>query len=231
MADDGARSRALEHDVVGGDLRRPAGLAVRARFDRVLRGGDGLDRLATTRRAASSKAACKLGAMLSGGELQVPIYALHLGLAGRAAGASAHDHDADVVRFDGFKSTEERDGVLETLRVAAALADAGRFPIHPGSTADWCDYRSACRRGHPPTRFREGRAARRRGRARLLEQDRRRLPTLAAVRREDGAVSAPRALPRDHAARTRAATDFATNLVVSAGRRDREDDAPGRGAS
>jgi hypothetical protein len=73
---------------------------------------------------------------------------------------------------------------LETVGVLVALARSGRFPIHPGIHCDWCDYRSACRRGHPPTLFREERAADVED-AHACWSKTAELPTMDAVRRED----------------------------------------------
>jgi hypothetical protein len=92
--------------------------------------------------------------MLSGAALQVPIYALISGSPVELLGVGPR-HEAEFARFDRFKAGAERDGVLETLRVVASLAGLGRFPIHPGDHCGWCDYRSACRHGHPPTISRE----------------------------------------------------------------------------
>jgi hypothetical protein len=95
--------------------------------------------------------------MLSGAALQVPIYALLSALPVELL-AVGPNPDVDVLRFENFKSDEQRTGFLETLRIVAALSEAGRFPIRPGSHCDRCDYRSACRRGHPPTEYREDHA-------------------------------------------------------------------------
>ena len=189
MAQAGLVPEALEQDVERAIAGGPPGVVVRARFDRVLRGPENgvVGDYKTGRNLAER---VKPGAMLSGSALQVPIYALISGLPVELLGVGpGHDHgedseaDADVARFDRFKSAEERDGVLETLRVAASLAAAGRFPIHRGGHCDWCDYRSACRRGHPPTEFREERSADVRD-ARDCWRKTAKLPTLAAVRGE-----------------------------------------------
>jgi hypothetical protein len=93
----------------------------------------------------------KLGAMVSGGALQVPIYALISGLPVELLGVGPnHDPQDDVVRFDGFGSADERNGVLETLRVVATLAKSGCFPLRRGDHCEWCDFRSAWSFDSPP---------------------------------------------------------------------------------
>jgi len=157
LAEAALTPEALEHDVEAEIAGGPTGVVVRARFDRVLRGEAG-PVVGDYKTGGRLEAKVKLGAMLTGEALQVPIYALMSGAPVELLGVGPR-HDVEVAQFDGFKSPEDRDGVLETLRVAAALAQAGRFPIHPGDHCGWCDYRSACRHAHPPTISREARSA------------------------------------------------------------------------
>jgi len=183
MACDGLVPESLEHGASAALQGGPRGLVIRARFDRVLR-GDAFAVVSDYKTGGELSARVKPGAMLSGGALQVPIYALLSGSSVELLGVGPkHDPDTDFVRFDGFKSDDQREGFLETLRVLIALADAGRFPIHPDDHCDWCDYRSACRHGHPPTLFREGHAADVKD-ARDCWSKTAKAPTLAAVRRE-----------------------------------------------
>ncbi len=175
---------ALEHDASASLPGGPPGLLIRARFDRVLRGPDG-PVVSDYKTGGKLKDRAQAGAMLSGAALQVPIYALLSGSPVELLGVGRnHDPAIDVVRFDGFKSDEQREGFLETLRVLCALADAGRFPIRPGDHCDWCDYRSACRRGHPPTAFRDGHAADVKD-ARDCWSKTAKAPSIAAIRSED----------------------------------------------
>ncbi len=181
MASEGLVPDALELEVDGPIPAGPKGLVVRARFDRVMRGRDGAV-VSDYKTGRELKERVNVSAMLSGAALQVPIYALLSALPVELL-AVGPNPDVEVIRFDDFKSDEHRNGFLETLRVVAALTDAGRFPIRPGSHCDRCDYRSACRRGHPPTEYREDHA--------VDIQDARdcwsktgKLPTLAAVRDE-----------------------------------------------
>jgi hypothetical protein len=179
MRDQGLEPESLESDAVGVLPGGPAGLAVNARFDRVLHGNEG--RVVGDYKTGGALAGrVKSSKMLTGASLQVPIYALLSGSPVELLGVGPR-HDAEVVRFEGFKSTGEREGVLETLRVAAALAAAGRFPIHADEHCNWCDYASACRHGHPPTLFREAHAQDA-GDARDCWSKTGRAPTIAAVR-------------------------------------------------
>jgi len=157
MAAERLTPESFEHAVDDAIPGGPSSLVVRARFDRVLC-GEGGRVVGDYKTGGSIEARVKLGAMLSGEALQVAIYALLSGAPVELLGVGPR-HDAEVARFDGFKSPEDREGVLETVRVATALAAAGRFPIHPAEHCGWCDYRSACRHAHPPTIFREARAA------------------------------------------------------------------------
>ena len=181
MSAAGLVPESLEREVVGALPGGPAGLAVHARFDRVLHGGDG-------RIVGDYKTGGKLDGwvkptkMLTGGSLQVPIYALLSDSPVELLGVGPR-HDAEAVRFPGFKSDQERDGILETLNVAASLATTGRFPMHPEDHCGWCEYRSACRHSHPPTLFREAHAQDARD-ARDCWSKTGKTPTIAAVRRD-----------------------------------------------
>jgi RecB family exonuclease len=183
MVKEGLVPEALEHKIERALPGGPPALIVRARFDRLLAGPSGAV-VSDYKTGGDLTARVKSSAMLSGGALQVPIYALISGLPVELLGIGPqHDPDVDVFRFQDFKSDEERNGVLETLRVVASLADAGRFPLHPGDHCTWCDYRSACRHGHPPTTYREDHAADIRD-ARDCWGKTGKLPSLAAVREE-----------------------------------------------
>jgi RecB family exonuclease len=185
LAATGLVPEALELDVEQTIPGGPQDVAIRARFDRVLRGADGRV-VSDYKTGGNLKEKAKIGEMLSGEALQVPIYALIANAPVELLGVGVdHDPVDDVVLFKDFKSGEQRDGVLETLRVAVALAQSGRFPIHPGDHCDWCDFRSACRRGHPPTEDRELHAADIRD-ARDCWSKSAKAPTMAAVREKAG---------------------------------------------
>jgi hypothetical protein len=172
---------ALERESTGPVPDGPKGFVVKARFDRVLFGPDG-GVVSDYKTGRKLKDRVQVGDMLSGEEFQVPVYALFSGLPVELLGVGP-DPDIDVARFASFKSEELREGFLETLRVVAGLTDAGRFPIRPGPRCDWCDYRSACRRGHPPTEYREDHAVDIQD-ARDCWSKTAKLPSLAAVRHE-----------------------------------------------
>jgi RecB family exonuclease len=147
---------ALESDTQAPIPGGPAGLTVRARFDRVLAGPDGRV-IGDYKTGRDLEKRTNVSAMLSGRELQVAIYVLMTGHPVELLGVGPR-RDAEPAGFYGFKSDDEKNGVLETLRVVSALADRGLFPIRPGDHCRSCDYRRACRRGHPPTEFREEQA-------------------------------------------------------------------------
>lgn len=181
MAVDGLVPDELEFKIEKAIPGGPQDLIVSSRFDRIIKGPSGAV-VSDYKTGGSVADRIKAGAMLSGGALQVPIYALLSGQPVELLGVGLdHDPSVDIARFDGFPSDDVRHGVLETLRVVAALAESGSFPIHPGDHCGWCDFRSACRRGHPPTEFREAQAGDTKD-ARDCWSKTAKLPTLAAVR-------------------------------------------------
>ncbi len=150
---DGLVPKELESKIADPIPGGPSGIAVRARFDRVLEGGPApVVSDYKTGRNLRDRIAPK--AMLSGRSLQVPIYSLLSGGPVELLGVGV-DGDPEAAFFPGFKSDDEREGVLETLRVAADLAVNGRFPLRTGDHCRRCDHRPACRRTHPPTEYRE----------------------------------------------------------------------------
>ena len=184
MEREGLVPEQFEHEVFRVIPGGPPGVVIRARFDRVLGGPEG-SIVSDYKTGGKMKDRVKPGAMLSGSELQAPIYALLSDGPVELLGTGlAHDPSTDLVRFDAFKTDEQRRGFLETLHVLVALADSGRFPIRPGRHCDWCDYSGACRRGHPPTEFREDHAEDIKD-ARDCWTKTDKTPTLAAVRREE----------------------------------------------
>jgi ATP-dependent helicase/nuclease subunit B len=102
---------------------------------------------------------CSVTKMLKGRRLQVPLYHLLGGDSTRVellgVGPAYVDADESRAAFDGFANDAERQAFLETLGVLATLWARGVFPLHADSHCDWCAYRQACRRNHPPTRERE----------------------------------------------------------------------------
>src|SRR5262249_7198477 len=78
-----------------------------------------------------------------------------LGVGPRHVPDGTEKEDPRFVRFGGFKTPEQRDGTLETIEVLAHLVAEGRFPLRVDDRCAYCDYRTACRRHHPPTEHRE----------------------------------------------------------------------------
>ncbi|HEX4823967.1 MAG TPA: PD-(D/E)XK nuclease family protein [Candidatus Polarisedimenticolaceae bacterium] len=147
-----------ERTIPGG----PPGLVVKARYDRIVEGAGG--RVIGDYKTGSSKLDKRLApaAIVSGAELQVPLYALLegvpvelLGVGPRLVPDGTEKTDPRFVRFPGFDGADQRDGVIETIGVLAHLAAEGTFPIRVGDDCAFCDYRTACRRHHPPTEHRE----------------------------------------------------------------------------
>lgn len=152
--------------------------ALKARLDRIVEGPAG--RVVGDYKTGG-KVDRKVGAggMLKGENLQVAVYALIEGVPVDLLGVG-RDQDERFARFDGF-TPALRDGIVETIHTVVALDAAGTYPMSPGQHCAWCAFGSACRRGHPPSRFRGEEAAD----ALDLRDTRKkgtRKPTLAAVR-------------------------------------------------
>lgn len=147
-------SRSAELDLGSGVQARVDG-----RFDRVLAGAEG-PVVGDYKTSGRLDRRVKPAEMLKGRALQVPLYQL---LAGEGSevellgvGPSyGIDEEITVASFSGFAKAEQSEGFRETLRVLLRLARAGRFPLLKGRHCEWCAWRPACRRNHPPTRHRE----------------------------------------------------------------------------
>jgi len=181
LAAEGLIPASFEFEDEGSIPGAPPGLSVTVRYDRVVARAGG--RVVSDYKTGGDLAArVKPAAMLSGEQLQVPVYALIAEAPVELLGAGPK-HEAGFARFDDFASPAERDGVLETIRVALGLAVAGTFPLHADAHCAWCDFRPACRNTHPPTAFREAQADDARD-ARDCWDKSAKLPLLAAVRAE-----------------------------------------------
>jgi len=135
-----------------------------------------LDRIATTREAvivsdyktgSALEKHVSLAGALKGTRLQLALYALMVSdllASGEAPAAEvraeilgvgpafAAGEVEDRASLDMKKLETCRRGLLETLRVLAALAGAGAFPLNASSDrCDDCPYARACRRLHAPT--------------------------------------------------------------------------------
>jgi RecB family exonuclease len=158
-----------------------------ARLDRVLAGPDG--RLIGDYKTGGFADRLKQGAMLNATQLQVALYQILFDAPVELLGVAPHHaddtagalDDSRFRRFDGFKTATLCDGFVETVRVLAAGSAAGAFPIRPSRRCRTCEYRVACRKGHPPTEFREEHAADARDLRDVWAKSTKK-PTLAAVR-------------------------------------------------
>ncbi len=158
-----------------------------ARLDRVLV-GPGV-RLIGDYKTGAMADHLKQGAMLSATELQVALYQILFGAPVELLGVGPRysdetaggPDDARFLRFNGFRTSALREGFLETVRVLSAGTASGVFPIRPSRRCGTCDYRKACRTGHPPTEFREEHAADARDLHDVWAKSAKK-PTLAAVR-------------------------------------------------
>jgi ATP-dependent helicase/nuclease subunit B len=131
---------------------------VRGRIDRRVAGADE-SRIGDYKTSGALDRRMSILNMLRGKALQVPLYWMIsgetssvelLGIGPQYDGVE----DASPV-FGGFDDDATRRGFRETLRVLLALPTAGSFPFNAGRHCEWCAYRAACRRNHPPTKDRE----------------------------------------------------------------------------
>ncbi len=66
------------------------------------------------------------------------------------------EEDEHRAVFAGFGKDELERSFRHTMRVLLGMRREGIYPFHKSDThCSWCDYASACRRNHPPTRDRE----------------------------------------------------------------------------
>jgi RecB family exonuclease len=126
------------------------------RIDRLWKASDGLhvDDFKTSGEVATR---LKPAAILKGHHLQLPVYR-EVAAAARGIGVGAvharligtgPDSDGEPAEL----SDDEllRRGVLETIAVALALLDAGRFPFRDQDRCVHCEFRRTCRRTHDPS--------------------------------------------------------------------------------
>ena len=158
----GAADVRLER-LVEADLDLGGGRVLRARgkFDRAVTGDAG-PVVADYKTSGDLEARLDVGKMLTGERLQVPLYHLLSGRATVALLGVGPAYDAGTARpapFAGFAEAAQDAGFRETLRVFSDLQREGVFPIRAGRHCSFCEFRSACRKGHAPTVSREAAAA------------------------------------------------------------------------
>jgi hypothetical protein len=149
---DGAGERIVEVETKRrSEDRVPELPRLTARLDRIVEGPAG-------RRVGDYKIGGKVEnkvdptKMLKGDNLQVAVYALLEDAPVDLLGVG-REHEQRFARFPGFDA-KLRGGVVETIRTVAQLDEQGTFPMRIGMHCAWCSFRSACRRGHPPSLFR-----------------------------------------------------------------------------
>lgn len=152
----------LERPVEGAiDLGHGRTLRTRGQLDRAIEIG-GTRVVADYKTSGNLEARLETQGMLRGERLQVPLYHLLSGGARVALLGVGPAYDAEGSRpapFDGFADPPQDEGFKETLRVLADLPGRGAFPIREGRHCAFCEYRAACRKGHPPTQSREEHAS------------------------------------------------------------------------
>jgi RecB family exonuclease len=138
-------------------------LQVHGRFDRLLRGPGETACIGDYKTGGKLAEAANPTKILKLHRLQVPLYWLLgqrtadvelLGV-GPDYGPGGPREEDRLVTFRGFASPEQEQGLREGLAVLADLLRRGAFPLRPDNHCNWCDYRPACRRSHPPTLERE----------------------------------------------------------------------------
>ncbi|HEX6851433.1 MAG TPA: PD-(D/E)XK nuclease family protein [Candidatus Polarisedimenticolaceae bacterium] len=158
----GASSVRLEHLLERTlDLGEDRVLVARGKLDRAVE-RDATRTVADYKTSGDLEARLDVEKMLTGERLQVPLYHLLAGRATVALLGVGPAYDADGSRpapFAGFPESEQEAGFRETLRVLSDLPRAGVFPLREGRHCSWCEFRPACRKGHPPTASREELAA------------------------------------------------------------------------
>jgi hypothetical protein len=145
----------IEADLELGEGRR---LPVRGRLDRVVRGHAGVRVGDYKTGSGDLQWRVDAKAMMTGNALQAPVYARLVGadevelLGVGPTMVRKPPEDARVV-LPSLGPLEE--GFVETLGVLHDLLTRGTYPLHKGVHCNWCAFRQACRRTHPPTAARE----------------------------------------------------------------------------
>ena len=184
IADEGWREVKLEERIeavveLGGEMDWPL-VAV---LDRRLERPDGAQLIGDYKTSVHLAERVHETEMLRGLALQVPLYALATGERGAVellgVGPAFENAESTRFTFAGFSSAATREGLLETLRVLRALVVGGRFPLREGRHCEWCPYRDACRRTHPPTEERLARDPAHRDYYRLQSKNKSQRPRFA----------------------------------------------------
>ncbi len=163
------------------DLGRGRSIEMRGRFDRVAGRADGGIVISDYKTSGNLDRVGGMLEPLKGRRLQMPIYVLLAGSEGAPWHTETASIEAEIlgvgpdatvageggprgrvrdaesggmmprVPFDTSVLRDNRDGLLETLRVLADLAALGNFPLHSDAWCRSCPFTRACRRHHAPT--------------------------------------------------------------------------------
>ncbi len=143
-----------------------ASVPVRVRLDRLTRDADKHLWITDYKTKGNLAKRTEAGEIIRGSKLQLALYLL-MGLAKSPGAATAElmgigpdfpmrrDEKERRVRLEGRVLDEMRDGLEETFLTLAGLVRRGRFPLYEEQRpCGWCDFKSACRHFHHPTRER-----------------------------------------------------------------------------
>jgi len=155
---------------VSGTLRRPDGVPIQGRLDRIDGHPDGRFRVIDFKvsRGRSPAETNLLRAVLRGERLQPPLYVALGGAYAASAGAGDGASGVEVllyvvapgssqgplVRLSYQPDEEAESRVEQTLSLLIEGIEHGEFPMIPDSYCGWCDVAPACRRRHGPSRAR-----------------------------------------------------------------------------
>jgi RecB family exonuclease len=146
----------------------PSQLEVRGIPDRVTRDGNGRWLISDYKTGGKLGNDVEPKEYLMGHRVQLPLYTLMAEAKGAGKGIEAEllglgpvfaptgvgEDPERTATLEGDVFAETKTGFEETLAVLAASATLGRFPFRSDFHCQWCDYSSACRKTHYPTRVR-----------------------------------------------------------------------------
>src|SRR5690606_31979767 len=168
MEDDGSRPREVEHQVHGSLALRHGDdevtLLLKGKVDRIDDLSAGGTRIVDYKTGSNPGAAVNGSEMLKGERLQLLLYAMVLESSGQPAaeqleiralqrrrGSAVPQLRHELDKAGEFLRGRLAAGVRETLVILGRLLARGAFAPRQGRHCGYCDFRSACRRYHPPS--------------------------------------------------------------------------------